>query len=795
MLIQLIVFLTSLTILCYEIILTRIFSITQWQNLSSIIISLALLGFGASGTIIFIYRDKIFKKFDHYLLTFLSLYPLTMCVGFIVYCKIPFNPFEVGIDNKQIFYLLGYLLSMGIPFLMGAAVIGMALTRFSVDKTYFSNLVGSAVGALLIILLSHVIHPFEILLVITITAFMSPIIFSYTFNPKKAIKMGLISIIIISVFFMSFDYLKLKKISQYKALSRTMTLPKAKIIHQRYSPLALVQVVEAEGLRSTVGLSFISPYPIPIQKGIFFDGGAMSSITPFEGKLKDIRYLDYIQASLPYKILKPSQRGSLLIIGVGGGEGILKGILNDFDRILGLEINRDVIDLMKNELADFSGNIYNLDRVKIVEAEARGYLKETEQKFDLIDISTIDSYAAASSGIYALNESYLYTVESIQDMISCLDRGGLLSITRWNSTPPRNNIKLFNMCVEALKNAGIKNPGKHLIFIRSIQASTIVVFRNELSESRINRARKFCNTRLFDLVYYPGIEPTEANRYAQLKEPIYYQAAIDLLSDNNDEFEERFVFDIEPATDNRPYFYNFFKPKTLGLILKEGPRKIPFTQWGYLVLILILIPVGLVSFFLIILPMLWRKQGQLKLSGTTIAYFSLLGIGFFFIEMPLIQKLILFLSHPTYSLSVVISSILFFSGVGSYYSGKVLIGRKDALYPAVIVTLIALFYLVFMDSFLVHFIYQADAVKILITILLIMPLSFFMGFPFPGGLTHLKKVGKNLVPWAWSINGFFSVISIIGASLLSIIFGFKVVLSLACVCYLFAGVISTYWEK
>lgn len=269
MLIQLIVFLTSLTILCYEIILTRIFSITQWQNLSSIIISLALLGFGASGTIIFVYRDKIFKKFDHYLLTFLSLYPLTMCVGFIVYCKIPFNPFEVGIDNKQIFYLLGYLLSMGIPFLMGAAVIGMALTRFSVDKTYFSNLVGSAVGALLIILLSHVIHPFEILLVITITAFMSPIIFSYTFNPKKAIKMGLISIIIISVFFMSFDYLKLKKISQYKALSRTMTLPKAKIIHQRYSPLALVQVVEAEGLRSTVGLSFISPYPIPIQKGIF----------------------------------------------------------------------------------------------------------------------------------------------------------------------------------------------------------------------------------------------------------------------------------------------------------------------------------------------------------------------------------------------------------------------------------------------------------------------------------------------------------------------------------------------
>ena len=784
------VFLTSFSLLCYEILLTRIFSIIQWQNLSSVVISLALLGFGASGSFLTLFKSPIEKDYPLYFLVFLYLFPVTLCLGFVLYCKTPFNPFEIGINPREWLYLLSYFASTGIPFFFAATVIGMALSRYPVGSTYFFNLAGSGAGALAIILLSFLLHPYLILVVITGIALASAIFFSLNFTKGTCVVLLLGSLLFTAVFYFSFDWLNLKRMSPYKALSRTLLLPHARIIAEKYSPLGLVQAVEAEGLHHSGDLSLISPYQVPVQKALFFDGDSMSAVVPFRGSLEEIRYLDYIPSSLPHHLLLPEERGKALIIGVGGGEGILKAKLHGFRAIEGVEINGNIIELMENELADFSGRIYQDPRVKIFQQEMRGFLASSPRRYDLIELSLMDSYAAAASGVYALNESYLYTVQSMAELFGHLSENGLLAITRWNVTPPRDNIKMLHLLVTALKKLGLKDIPRHIFYIRSMRASTIVVSRTPLSDSQIRKGKAFAQRRLFDLVHYPGIKPEEANRHVQMEVPIYYQAAQNLLSDNAGAFVRDFPFDISAPTDNRPYYYNFFKWRTLPLLLQVGPQRIPFTEWGYFVLVICLGFAVVISFLLVILPLLFSKSRARKGHLWVFLYFALIGLGFFFIEMPFIQKFILFLHHPTYSLSVIISSLLIFSGVGSYFSDRIFRAKYRIFLSALILIGILSLYSLFLNPILQGLSPQPDWIKILLTVICLMPLGFFMGIPFPQGLSAVKEREASVLPWAWGINGFFSVISVILANILAIQRGFPTVLLLAAVCYFGAGSLS-----
>ncbi|MCK5050573.1 MAG: hypothetical protein KAS53_02450, partial [Candidatus Cloacimonetes bacterium] len=208
----------------------------------------------------------------------------------------------------------------------------------------------------------------------------------------------------------------------------------------------------------------------------------------------------------------------------------------------------------------------------------------------------------------------------------------------------------------------------------------------------------------------------------------------------------------------------------------------------------LLIPVLMISFILIVLPLFFIRKKRNNLNGKIITYFGLIGIAFFFVEMPLIQKLILFLSHPTYSLSVIISAILIFSGIGSYFSDKIFPPKRRIFYASLIIISIIIFYSFCLDLILPIFMDQNEIIKICITIMFLMPLGFFMGIPFPQGLVRIKKTDTSRIAWAWGINGFFSVISIMLATILAILFGFKFVFIIASVCYLTAGLISLKLE-
>ncbi|MBC2705790.1 hypothetical protein, partial [Desulfobacula sp.] len=582
---------------------------------------------------------------------------------------------------------------------------------------------------------------------------------------------------------------------QYKAISGALNLPDAQIVHEAYSPLAVVQVVQAKGLRTTAGLSLISPFQVPVQKGIFFNGSSMSPITPFKGKKNDIRYLQHLAPYLPFHVIDKTKRKRVLIIGSGGGESILKSILSGFKYIEALEVDSRVIFLMKNQFGPYSGHIYTRENVTIHNREARSFIKQTSKKYDLIELAMIDAYNTAASGVYALNETYLYTIESIKDYVGHLNDEGLLAISRWVVTPARDNLKIFSMVIEALRQMGMDDIQNHLIAIRSLQTLTLLVSKSPITGKMIDKTKTFAKERLFDLVYYPGISENQVNRFIQLKTPVYHEALQKLFSNDSKDFIEAYDFDIRAATDNRPYFYNFFKPAVIRYIKTYGPSQIPVTEWGYLILLIILLPVLVISFVFIVLPLLITGPKATRMKKTIFAYFSLIAAGYFFIEMSMIQKMILFLGHPSYSLSVIIAGLLIFSGIGSLFSTRIFPESKRIFFSSLCIIFVTGFYLIFMDPIFSFFISFSLGQKVVLTLMMIAPLGFFMGIPFPCALNFLKREDEFSLAWAWGINGFFSVISILLATILAIIFGFKVVMLIAILCYGCAGVLSCQFTR
>jgi len=450
---------------------------------------------------------------------------------------------------------------------------------------------------------------------------------------------------------------------------------------------------------------------------------------------------------------------------------------------------------MKNQFSSYSGDIYTRENVTIHNHEARSFIKQTQKKYDLIELSMIDAYNTAASGVYALNESYLYTIESIKEYLGHLNDNGLLAISRWVVTPARDNLKIFNIVIQALRQMGIDDVQQHLIAIRSLQTLTLLISKSAVPETMIDKTKIFARERLFDLVYYPGISDKQVNQYIKLNTPVYHQSLQKLMSRDSKDFIKAYDFDIRAATDNRPYFYNFFKPAVFKYIKTYGPSQIPVTEWGYLILLIILLPVLVLSFVFIILPLRITGQKAAGMKKTIFTYFSLIAVGYFFIEMPMIQKMILFLGHPAYSLSIIISGFLIFSGIGSLFSPSLFPESKRILYSSFFIVLITGFYLIFMDKIILFFISFSLGLKLVLVLMMIAPLGFFMGIPFPCALSFLKGKDEFSMAWAWGINGFFSVISILLATVLAIIYGFKAVMIIAILSYGSAGVLSYQFTR
>jgi len=376
-----------------------------------------------------------------------------------------------------------------------------------------------------------------------------------------------------------------------------------------------------------------------------------------------------------------------------------------------------------------------------------------------------------------------------------LQEDGILAVTGSLTLPPRLSLKLFSTAIYVLRRSGVEHPGDRLMMIRGWKSVTLLIKNSPYSEIDISRAILFCKKRAFDLVWYPGMEQDQANRYNLLQKPYLYQGVVELLGDRDDVFFQHYKFNVTPTSDDKPYFFHFFKWTSLGEIaplFKQGG--IALMELGYPILIITLLQAILASVILILVPLRFLKRGEgdtgRYYSGRVVVYFLAIGLAFLFVEIAFIQRFALFLGHPLYAIAVVLSGFLIFSGLGSRFisrgtsqGGKTNIFLVVAILGAV--SLLYLWLLPWLFGLLAEF---PDTVKVIASMLLIAPLAFCMGMPFPIGLARVSTKAMDMVPWAWGINGCASLISAILATLLAIHFGFSMVIISAVLLYLIAAV-------
>ena len=785
--------LISAAALAYEILLMRLFSIIQWHHFAYMMISLALLGYGASGTFLALARRWLEGRFFAAYVVNAVMFGVTAMVCFRLAQAVPFNALEILWNPRQPFWLLLIFMLLFIPFFCVANCICLAFSQFSkqLHRVYCYDLVGAGVGALAIIGLLFIVSPATALQVVAATGLLSAAVAwrECAVQPRWPALVLLMAAAVALSPAAGFSL----QVSQFKGLSQALRVLNAKQIDQRSSPLGQLTTVESPAVpfRHTPGLSLNTPTPIPTQLGVFTDADALSVLTRFDGDLEKLAYLDYQSSSLPYNLLELEQP-AVLVLGAGGGADVLQALYHRASRVDVVELNPQMMDLVNRRFADFTGGLYTLPRVNAYNSEARGFVTASSNRYDLIQVALLDSFSASSAGLYALSENYLYTLEAFSQYLQHLQPGGILSITRWTKTPPRDGLKIFATAVAALKQLGVAEPGSQLIMIRSWNTSTLLVKNEAFSNSAINNLKAFCRERWFDLVYYPGITANEVNRYNQLPEPWFFEGAGHLLGSTPAAFMDDYKFNIRPSTDNRPYFSHFLKWRTLPELLALSERGgMPLLEWGYLVLIATLASALLASFLLVLLPLWLTRVSGSRAAGQgwrLMFYFAAIGIAFMFIEIAFIQKFILFLHHPLYAVSVVLCAFLVFAGLGSLFSAR---WRKHITVLRVSAAIggLSVLYVLFLPGLFDGLAQLPGVFKIPLSVLLIAPLAFLMGAPFPLGLDVISKSLPAWIPWAWGINGCASVVSAILATLLAIHLGFVFVVMVAVLLYILAAVV------
>ncbi len=783
--------LISATALAYELLLMRLFSIIQWHHFAYMIISLALLGYGASGTFLSLRSRRLLQNYPRAYLINIALFAVAILGCYLLAQRIRFNAAELLWQPAQWWSLVSIYLLLSLPFFFAANALGLSLIYFKerAARIYAADLLGAGAGCLLIVGLLFLLLAQQVILVLVIMLGLALLCAAWELRGASLFWRwaGAASVLVL---LLPGAWLA-PQLSEYKGLSQIQRVAGAEVVAEYSSPLGLLSVVASPQipLRYAPGLSVAASTWPGEQRGVFFDGDNMTAITAMPAARAQLAYLDELTSAVPYHLQEPRQ---VLVLGAGGGTEVLQAYYHQAGYIDAVELNPQLVALLKHEYRAFTGGLFNRDEVKLVAAEARGFVATTRQRYDLIQLSLLDAFAASSAGMYALSETYLYTVEAMGLYLSRLNTDGLLAITRWVDLPPRDGLKMFNTVVQALKAAGAQ-PAQQLLMIRGWQTTTIVAKNGIITPEEIAQLKRFCRERGFDLVYYPGMTLAEANQYNLLPQPYFAHAAQALLSDQAEQFLADYKFDLSAATDDRPYFHHFLKWTSLCELLSLRERGgMGLLEWGYLILIATLLQALVASVVFILLPLAVRvfaASEALIRPLPAFRYFFLLGLAFLFLEIAFLQRFIQFLFHPLYAIAVVLCAFLIFAGLGSAYAqrfaaeGRIRAGITFAVGGIV---LCGLSYLALLGPLFSALIGLPVAFKVLVTIALIAPLAFCMGMPFPLGLAHLGRTQPALLPWVWGVNGCASVLSAVLATLLAVHVGFTVVVLVGLLWYLLA---------
>jgi spermidine synthase len=774
------IFLVSLATLLLELSLTRTMSVSLWYHFGFLVISTALLGFGTSGVVLASWK-KLREEYDlSKTLTRLAFLfgPVTV-LSFWLLQKIPFNPFSVATDKRQLYIMPLYYITISAPFFVSGLIISLLFTRMSakMNRLYAFDLLGAAVGCLLIVWAMPNLGGSGSVIAAAALGTTAALAFS----TSRLYKVASLSLAIALAIFSFFA-------TRYVPIAITVNKRPATMklmpIYTRWNTFSYIEVFERDSSRRIV-----------------IDGG--TAATGIEDMHMGVQqYLQQhpmdssYESTVAYLHLP---HPSILNIGSGAGQETLDALHHGARKVTCVEINPIINNIVKNKMNDYWGGLFREPSVDLVTEEGRSFINRSREQFDVIVSSHTISNAAVASGALSLSENYVLTKEAFEQYFNHLSADGTIYFTRPESQLPR----LFTTAREVLAENGITDFDKHFYAFRTppgkAEGKTSFVGFFVMKKSAFTPGEVAAMDAMVSKKH-DEVQPGVWRPYGPLYSPFNQTGNIytEILTTRDlTSLYRSHPFEIAPATDDKPFFNQHVRWSSIGwnsfkdvfsqnspIAARMALENKPIAE---VTLLLVLMQSVVLAGILILLPLFrYSRQGlQFKSRWNYLSYFACLGLGFIMIEISFIQRFTLYLGQPVYTLAVIIAGLLLFTGIGSLLCGKWNIDARQLSRTYMPILLVVLIATSLLTPVLFHSTIQWPlAARMIMTLLLLCPLGVLLGFPFPTGIKAVSSESSSFIPWAWGVNGFFTVIGSVGAVILGMMFGFKVVILLAAVCYL-----------
>ena len=790
--------LVSCGVIAFEIGLIRVLQYASWYHFAFLVITIALLGFGMSGAILSLWRRYLFRH-RHAALPVLALLtavsiPLMLQAAQLLPVTGRFLP---GLVAAQLAWWAGYWALLTVPFALGATAIGLALMSAGERLTavYASNLIGSATGAVGVTIVMYFVDPAWLGYVT------GAVVLAAAYRAdRRALSAGLVSASVLAVLAGALlallypPYIRVDDDKYLAYVDRLESGGQAELLVRAVGPSG---VVEAFGSDAFHDMAFMTDDRVPpSMASIVVDGHRAGSLLRID-RPEQAEALDGTLMALPYGLV-PSHPRVLLLDEVGGGN-IWLARRHGAAAVDVVQSNRVLSDLLAGPLVDEGGMVFDLPGVAFHPVEPRAFLEGTRESFDLVQLAGMESWSAAAGGLEGLNQDHLMTVEGVAAALRRLSPDGILHVSRGIQLPPRDNAKIAATVIAALEQSGIARPGAQIAMVRDFLGVCTMVRPRPWREGEIRRLRDLAAERNLTPVYFEGVTAGELNRPDELPGPpgedgdYLYHVMLSLLSGDPAEsarFFDDWPFEIRPATDDRPFFGNFGKPGALPDFRRAyGAGWLLRSELAFLFVLSTAVIVTFAGLVLILLPFAFRSDIR-RASGRSIAavYFLAIGLAYLVLEIAFLSGIQRLLGDPVIGGAATVGGFLLCSGLGSLAADRI------AALPGVSLARLAMIPAVLAIPVFTGLILLALyggawplGLRLAAALVLIAPLAFAMGLPFPLGLRRFGTRSAALVPWAWGVNGCASVLASPLAMIIAMQWGFVLTATAAAACYVVAA--------
>ena len=778
------IFFVSFSTLAYEVLLTRVFSIGQWNHLSFMVISIALFGFGASGTFLSLIdlRQKGWQ--DHLrsnaaLSILVSLYACFAMLSFVALTKMPLDYFRLPVEPTQSLYLLCAYLLLTLPFFFSGLIISIGYTT-EPEKAgfiYFVSMAGSACGVVFPVPLLPLLGEGKLIIIaslipLVLSAVSAKSIRSVNSAPIHR-RLHLVAMVLNLGILFLFVFLFGAaggcttdiKPSPYKALSQILQFPKTYVDKTSSTIRGRIDRIKTPYIRFAPGLSLKYTEPLPPQHAVYRDGDNQFVLY----NLKDSKQAGFAKFMLSYAgyHLIPDPENALLIE-TGGGTALPCALASGVPQMSIVIQNPTVAELVRENY-----------RRRVIRQNPREFLSQTPIQYDIIHL---ENWGTSIPGTSALDQDHLLTIEAFMEYCHHLTAKGVFILSRKLLLPPSDSLRLWGTAYNALKRLGFAHPADHIAMLRNWDTFTLIIGKQIIDTQAVI---EFVRQRNFDLVFLKGINSGLANKFNVFDEPYHFhqiaQLAKAYTGGKETVFFETYLLDIAPRSDRHPFPSRFFKWLNVDLLYKSlGSRFYVLLMSGEVVVSVVFAEALLVTIILLLVPLFVITRRHQKPSISQIVFFFGVGAGFMFVELFLIKHFILLLGNPVISFIVVISGILIFSSLGGLWVHKKNIRNLRLTLMSLIGVLILLHSLIY--TLTPHLLRTSAGMRYVMIYLILFPTGFLMGLPFPLGMRYL--VGSQVQrAYAWSVNGCASVLTSILSAQIAISFGVPTILICAAISY------------